>query len=153
MISCGRLICFCKRCTVAACSRPSNFRQERKEDFSQKGFTLIELVSVFVVLSLISIVFAVRYYSFIIDSRLRVASGVAASAQSMLSLEYSRRILSGESLDIPSQSVCDKVAISSAGPTVGITCSGMLSDAEIPIAATVDGQTSNTRWTNPQSGS
>ena len=78
---------------------------------------------------------------------------MVAAAQSQLSLEYSRRIITGNSLAVVSQNVCDMVSRSGGSGDASITCSGNLSDTEVSITATVEGQSVDANWASPQSGS
>ncbi len=82
-----------------------------------------------------------------------MAMTLVATAQSQLTLEYSRRVVSGGSLAESSQNICDLVSLSANGTAVSITCSGTLTDTMIAIDAAVDGQSANANWVNPQSGS
>ncbi|HML60037.1 MAG TPA: type II secretion system protein [Solidesulfovibrio sp.] len=117
------------------------------------GFTLIELVAVILTLAIFATAALVRYSVLLDDSRRRVATGLVASAQSQLTLEYSRRIITGNPLAVSSQDVCDMVSLSNSGQDVSLSCSGHLSDEDIAVRATVEGQSANANWFSPQSGS
>lgn len=121
-------------------------------DRSQAGFTLIELVAVICLVAIVIVAGIPKYNSMLDESRVQMAKSLTASAQSQLSLEYSRRLLLGNSLAESSQNVCDMVSLSTSGASVSITCSGNLSDANVAITATVDGQSANANWASPQSG-
>ncbi|KAF5037716.1 hypothetical protein DSECCO2_561730 [anaerobic digester metagenome] len=118
----------------------------------KSGFTLIEVISVVFLLSIISVAALVRYFSLLDNSRLQVATALVASAQSQLTLEYSRRSIVGETFAIPSQEVCDYVSLSSSGVDVTLTCSGNLSGPNVTIGAMVDGQSFSANWYSPGAG-
>ena len=120
---------------------------------AQVGFTLIEVVAVVCLIAIVFIVAIPKYNTMLDESRAQVAKSLVASAQSQLSLEYSRRALLGSSLVERAQNVCDMISLSTSGTEVGITCTGNLSDANVSITATVEGQSANANWFSPQSGS
>lgn len=94
-----------------------------------------------------------RYFDLQQMAQRQTANALMATAQSQLSLEFSRRILSNEDLGVDSQTICDQVARGSAGATLTLTCAGSLSDASIAITASVDGEPAVGTWINPNSGS
>jgi len=118
------------------------------DDRSQAGFTLIEIVAVLCLVAILFIAAIPKYNTMLDDSRRQAANGLIAAAQSQLSLEYSRRMISGNSLAISSQNVCDMISLS--GGDAHVTCSGNLSDTNVSITATVEGQSANANWASPQ---
>lgn len=112
------------------------------------GFTLIELLAVLIILAILCVAGLVRYQSMVDESRRKAATSLLAAAQSQLSLEFSRRLLNDLDLNAASQTVCDNVAIGTAGATTSLTCTGAL-DANVALTATVDGVAANASWTNP----
>ncbi|WP_084158764.1 hypothetical protein [Solidesulfovibrio alcoholivorans] len=122
-------------------------------DRSRAGFTIIEIVAVLCLIAILFITAVPKYNSMLDDSRRQAAKGMVAAAQSQLSLEYSRRIITGNSLAVVSQNVCDMVSRSGGSGEASITCSGNLSDTEVSITATVEGQSVDANWASPQSGS
>ena len=126
-----------------------NARRYQRERLTQEaGFTLLEMLAVLVMLGILCVVGLVRYQSLMDASRQRAAAGLLSSAQSQLSLEFSRRIINDLALNVASQAVCDNVAIGSAGETTSLSCTGDLS-GNVFISATVEDQTVNASWTNP----
>lgn len=120
---------------------------------SQAGFTLVELIAVVCLVAIVIVAAIPKYNSMLDESRMQMAKSLTASAQSQLSLEYSRRLLLGNTLVETAQNVCDMISLSTSGADASITCSGNLSDADVSITATVEGQSANTNWFSPQSGS
>ncbi|WP_300154323.1 type II secretion system protein [Solidesulfovibrio sp.] len=120
---------------------------------SRAGFTLIEVIAVACLVAILFIAIIPKYNSMLDDSRRQIAKSLGAAAESQLSLEYSRRVITGTSLAVFSQDVCDMVSLSASSGNANIICLGSLSDEEISITATVDGQSINVNWVSPQSGS
>jgi len=119
---------------------------ERPEAVS--GFTLIEIIAVLVILGILCLYALVRYNSLVDASRRKAASSLLASAQSQLSLEFSRRLLDNLDMNVAPQNVCDNVSVSTAGVATTLICSGDLA-ANVAITATVDGESVNTAWRSP----
>ncbi|MEA5087671.1 type II secretion system protein [Solidesulfovibrio sp.] len=122
-------------------------------DRLQAGFTLVELIAVVCLVTIVIVAAMPKYNAMLDESRMQMAKSLTASAQSQLSLEYSRRLLLGNTLAETAQNVCDMVSLSTSGADVSIVCSGNLSDANVSISATVEGQSANANWFSPQSGS
>ncbi len=119
-------------------------------DRLQSGFTLIELVAVFVLLSILSIVAVQSYFSLLDDSKLHGALTLVASAQTQLSLEFARRATAGLALDTDSYPICQWVVIDGAGAAASISCAGSL-DEDVVITATIDGKDVVGAWVSPLS--
>lgn len=119
----------------------------------QTGFTLIEFVAIICILAICAIAVSQKYNVMLDESRIQIARSLTSTAQSQLSLEYSRRLLLGNTLVETAQNVCDMISLSTSGANASISCSGNLSDANVSITATVEGQSANANWYNPQAGS
>lgn len=119
----------------------------------QAGFTLIELIAVICLVAIVIVAAIPKYNAMLDESRMQMAKSLTASAQSQLSLEYSRRLLLGNTLVETAQNVCDMVLLSTSGADASIRCNGNLSDSNVSITATVEGQSANANWFSPQSGS
>lgn len=118
-----------------------------------RGFTLVEVLAVLVLLGLLAIFALPRYASLEAQSRLQAARGLVASAQSQLLLEYARRVLNSENFGVAAQAVCNQVSLSSnAGMNVVLQCTGNLNDAAVIVNATVGDQTATANWSCPQAG-
>uniref|UniRef100_I2Q4Q8 Prepilin-type N-terminal cleavage/methylation domain-containing protein n=1 Tax=Desulfovibrio sp. U5L TaxID=596152 RepID=I2Q4Q8_9BACT len=125
-------------------------RQRYVHDGLQGGFTLIELIAVFVLLSILSIVAVQSYFPLLNDSRLHGAQTLIASAQTQLSLEFARRATAGLALDTDSQPICQWVVIDGADAAASILCTGNL-DENVAITATIDGKDVAGAWVSPVS--
>ena len=86
---------------------------------SQGGFTLIEIIAVLVILGILAAVAVPRFVGLQDDAREAGLQGAVAAAQSQLSMEYARLILSTGSeetawtdLSDSAEDVCDQVSLS-----------------------------------------
>jgi prepilin-type N-terminal cleavage/methylation domain-containing protein len=113
-----------------------------------QGFTLLEIIAVLVLLGVLAVVAVPKYLSMQNDSRLQGARNMVASAQSQLSLDFSRRILSGLSLAVVSQEACNVVVSHGSGVTANLSCSGNL-DGNVAITADIDGVQATGSWSSP----
>jgi prepilin-type N-terminal cleavage/methylation domain-containing protein len=116
----------------------------------QGGFTLIEIIAVLVILGFLSIVAVPQYMNLTDQAERQGANMLIATAQSQLSLEFSRRALAGASLETTTQSACDTVAVSSTNAATSIVCTGNFS-GNVTITATYGGQTATGTWVCPVS--
>ena len=115
---------------------------------SSGGFTLIEIIVVLVILGILAVAGIARMGDMTDSASKQRLHTLVAAAQSQLSLEYSRRCLTGESVNIASQTACDAVAISSPDIAASIVCVGNV-DATVNITATMDGLSLNGTWSSP----
>ena len=61
---------------------------------SSKGFTLIEIIAVLVVLGILAAIAVPKYIDLAADARNKAAKGAVAAAQSALSMQYAKILLS-----------------------------------------------------------
>lgn len=122
--------------------------QYKNEDCRELGFTLIELIAVLVIVGIISITATVYYVGLLTDARRHEASALIAATQSHLSLEFSRAVVAGLSLDGDVQSLCQNVVISNAGVGATVNCSGNLAQY-VSINAAIDNISVIGEWISP----
>ncbi|RUO42832.1 MSHA biogenesis protein MshA [Aliidiomarina taiwanensis] len=66
--------------------------------YKQKGFTLIELIIVIVILGILAVTAAPKFFDFSKDARISTLQGLKAQLQSTATIEYARTALKGEAL-------------------------------------------------------
>jgi prepilin-type N-terminal cleavage/methylation domain-containing protein len=65
---------------------------------SQKGFTLIEIIAVLVILGILATVAVPRYFDMLSRSQQNAVSGAVASLESSANLEYAKALLTTPSI-------------------------------------------------------
>ena len=119
---------------------------------AQSGFTLVELLAVLILLGVLAVVAIPRYANLQTQASQQAAYNLLASAQSQLSIDFSKRVLSGQTLSVDAQSLCNQISISNNGPSVGLVCTGNITDNFVNITATGDAETVVGTWVSPLSG-
>ncbi|KHK02549.1 type IV pilin protein [Desulfovibrio sp. TomC] len=118
--------------------------RDRKRE--QKGFTLIEIIAVLVILGILAVVAVPKYFDMQDQARMQAARGLISSAQSQLSLGYANSKLN-TSYAFATGTECAKVVVSNAGGVVAnLNCTGTNA---VTITANVGPQTATGYWNNP----
>jgi len=119
---------------------------------NQKGFTLIEIIAVLVILGILAVVAVPRFVGLQDQARASSANQIIAAGVSQIHMDYSRLLLSTGSAAAAwtevttgtnAQDICDEVNMDGFDSPV-ITCTATAVDGDVTVDATVDGQAGDT---------
>lgn len=125
---------------------------ENRATLAQRGFTLIEIIAVLVILGFLAVVAIPQYTALQDEAKNRAGQAVIAAAQSQLSMDYARSLLDTTYTFAPATS-CGNVSIDEpSGETWTLTCTALNAGVStITLTSSVAFETNPTgTWTQPQ---
>jgi prepilin-type N-terminal cleavage/methylation domain-containing protein len=119
---------------------------------NQKGFTLIEIIAVLVILGILAAVAIPKFLGLQDDAKKASARGAVASAQSAISMGYAQYLLNPTAPAYAGPAAaCGNISFDSpTGVTYSVACTGTAwTTTYSTITGTYDGQTATGRWSRP----
>ncbi len=116
---------------------------------NQKGFTLIEVIAVLIILGILAAVAIPRFTSVQNDARRAAAQGGVAAAQSAISLGYASYLLGNTTYSGPDAACASVILSSPGGVEFNITCTGSAWNQNSEITVTYGGQVATGNWIIP----
>jgi prepilin-type N-terminal cleavage/methylation domain-containing protein len=120
---------------------------------NQKGFTLIEIIAVLVILGILAAVAIPKFLDLQNDAKKASAKSAVAAGQSAVSMGYASYLLNPTGTNTPAgpSAACAKVTLDApTGVTYTVGCTGATwAVTNSTVTGTYDTQTATGTWTRP----
>ena len=117
---------------------------------NQKGFTLIEIIAVLVILGILAAVAIPKFLSLQDDAKLANAQAAVAAGQSALSMGYAKTLLNSAGAPASPVDACTQVSLNApSGVAYTVACTGAWTDSTAGITGTYDSVVATGSWTRP----
>ncbi|HOI74678.1 MAG TPA: type II secretion system protein [Syntrophales bacterium] len=119
---------------------------------NQKGFTLIEIIAVLVILGILAAVAIPKFFDMQDEAKLKNAQAAVASAQSAISMAYANYLLNSSAPNSASPSAaCQSVQLDAPSSVpYNVSCTGGNWDiSSSNITANYDTKSATGTWTKP----
>lgn len=121
---------------------------------NQKGFTLIEIIAVLVILGILAAVAIPKFFDLQNEAKLKNAQAAVASAQSAMSMGYASYLLNAAGASAgnytnPADACTTVKTDAPSGVTFTVNCTGNTWAGNATINATYDGVSATGSWTKP----
>ena len=113
---------------------------------NQKGFTLIEVIAVLVILGILAAVAIPKYQNLQDDARKAAAQGFVAAAQSGISMAYAANLLGNTTGPTNPADACDKVQVTCPNGDCNISCTAGAWAVGTTITANYGTQSATGYW-------
>ncbi len=113
---------------------------------NQKGFTLIEIIAVLVILGILAAVAVPKFMSLTEEAKQRAVEGALSAGQSSVAMQYARLSLKNDAE--PAMTTLAKAALSQIGGDFTFTFVAS-ADSGIRITAKGQGKTASYYWKKP----
>lgn len=118
---------------------------------NEKGFTLIEIIAVLVILGILAATAVPKYFDMQTEAKKKVAEAGVGNAQSSISMGYAASLMGVAGAPAGPKTACEATKLEPSTKYT-LTCSGALawaSAATAGISVTYDGETATGTWTQP----
>ncbi len=116
---------------------------------NHKGFTLIEIIAVLVILGILAVIAIPRFVDLQNDANRAAAQGGVAAAQSAISIAYASHLLGNNTVSGPAAACAGIVIDIPTGASFNIVCTGNSWNEHSLITSTYNGAVATGNWINP----